>query len=68
MTAKMQDMVWITRDGRRYLVREMETRHIINCVRMIQRSKTGWRREYLDRLLLELAIRDNGGWPGGTNS
>lgn len=56
----MQDKVWITKDGRRYLVRQMETGHIVNCIRMIQRNP-GWRDEYLDRLLLELAIRDDGG-------
>jgi hypothetical protein len=53
----MQDKVWITRDGRAYLVSEMETRHIVNCINMILRRK-GWRRRYLERLYLELVIRD----------
>jgi hypothetical protein len=53
----MQDKIWITRDGRAYLVSEMETRHILNCIAMIER-KNGWRRSYLRRLYLELVIRD----------
>jgi hypothetical protein len=53
----MQDKIWITRDGRAYLVSQMETRHIRNCIAMIER-KDGWRRGYLERLRLELIIRD----------
>jgi hypothetical protein len=56
----VQDMVWITRDGRSYLVSQMTTSHIINCIRKIQRSQKGWRREYLERLKLELTIRSLG--------
>ena len=48
--------IWTCADGRRVAIPEMETRHIINCIRMIQRKKN-WRRHYLDRLLLELEIR-----------
>jgi hypothetical protein len=55
----MRDMVWVTRDGQRLLVSQMETSHIVNCVRKIQRSR-GWRQEYLDRLILELRIRELG--------
>jgi hypothetical protein len=55
----MQDTVWVTKDGRRIPVRRMERRHLLNCIDKIQRSKKGWRREYLDRLVLELQIRDH---------
>jgi hypothetical protein len=52
----MQDTVWITKDGRRILVRQMERRHLLNCIDKIERSR-GWRREYLERLKMELEIR-----------
>ncbi|HEY7415486.1 MAG TPA: hypothetical protein VH593_09855 [Ktedonobacteraceae bacterium] len=52
----MYDRVWITRDGRAIKVSDMETRHIKNCIAMIQR-KWPWRAEYLDRLELELFAR-----------
>jgi hypothetical protein len=53
----MQDTIWITRDGQRLLVSQMEERHIHNCIAKIKRSRVGWRREYLDRLELEITIR-----------
>lgn len=53
----MMDKIWITADGRQLLVSQMETRHIHNCIAKIQRSKRGWRGEYLERLQLELNIR-----------
>jgi hypothetical protein len=53
----MQDKIWITRDGRAYLVSDMTTSHIRNCIAMIER-RNGWRRRYLARLYLELVIRD----------
>jgi hypothetical protein len=56
----MLDGVWTTKDGQQYNVSAMETSHIRNCVAKIERSKTGWRREWLERLLLELEIRAMG--------
>lgn len=53
----MRDTVWVTREGEKILVSQMETRHIKNCIAMILRHRY-WRREYLDRLQLELLIRD----------
>ena len=53
----MQDKMWECRDGRRLLVSQMEYTHILFCIRKIQRSKVGWRKEYLPRLELELDIR-----------
>lgn len=38
----------------------METRHIFNCLRMMDRARARgrrWREEYRDRLELELEIR-----------
>lgn len=52
----MRDRIWRTKDGRAMTVAEMETRHIVNSIRMIERSR-GWRRAYLPRLFLELEIR-----------
>lgn len=37
-------------------VAQMDTRHILNSIRLIQRSKN-WRKHYLPRLELELTIR-----------
>lgn len=54
----MQDTVWECADGRKVLVSQMEYSHLLNCISKIQRSKKGWRKEYLERLLLELTIRD----------
>lgn len=56
----MQDMVWTCKDGRSILVSQMETSHIINCIAKIERSRRCWRIEYLERLRLELFIRDLG--------
>lgn len=53
----MMDLVWITRDGRMIPISKMDTSHIKNCIVLIQRRKK-WRREYLDRLQLELYIRE----------
>lgn len=52
----MLDRIWITARGERIPVSQMETSHIISCIRRIQR-KNGWRRQYLERLQLELNIR-----------
>lgn len=54
----MYDPIWITRDGREMKVSQMETRHIVNCINKIQRSSRRWRIEYLERLELELEIRN----------
>ncbi len=51
----MQDKIWRCRDGRRLLVSQMATSHILNSIARIQRLN--WRRAYLPRLELELEIR-----------
>lgn len=53
----MQDTVWRCADGRLVLVSHMDDRHLHNCIAKIMRSRKGWRRQYLDRLLLEVTIR-----------
>lgn len=53
----MKDTIWQCADGRLIPVRQMEYSHLLNCIAKIQRDGT-WRRKYLDRLLLELTIRD----------
>lgn len=56
----MLEMIWVTREGKSYRIYDMETRHINNCIRMIQRSIARgrpWRVRYLARLELELEIR-----------
>ena len=53
----MQDKIWVTKDGRQIPVRQMERSHILHAIARIERSKN-WRKEYLERLKLELVIRD----------
>lgn len=53
----MQDTMWRCADGRQILVSQMETRHLANCINKILCSRNGWRRQYLERLQLELQIR-----------
>lgn len=53
----MQDTIWVCADGRRLLVSQMDDRHLHNCIAKIRRSRRGWRREYLERLEIELTIR-----------
>jgi hypothetical protein len=56
----MLELIWVTREGHKLLISQMETGHIENCIAKIRRSRRGWRREYLPRLELELQIRDMG--------
>lgn len=56
----MHDLVWETADGRFIPVSAMSTRHINNCIRKIDRSRKGWRKEYRERLILELELRSQG--------
>lgn len=52
----MQDTIWVTAKGEHIPVSKMTTGHIVNSINRIQRMRN-WRREYLDRLELELLIR-----------
>jgi hypothetical protein len=52
----MQDTIWTWRDGHQVLVSQMADSHLHNCIAKILRHPN-WRREYLDRLELELVIR-----------
>jgi hypothetical protein len=54
----MYDRIWKCRDGRELPVGRMSSRHIVHSIRLIRR--TGWRREFLDRLVLELEMRSQG--------
>jgi len=57
----MQDRIWRTKAGQLIVVAAMTTSHISNCIRLIQRSIAAgrpWRVEYLDRLILEIEIRN----------
>lgn len=53
----MHDLIWRTKNGRLIPVSQMTTNHIYNAIALIERSP-GWRVEYLDRLRLELEIRN----------
>lgn len=52
----MHDPVWVTKDGRRMLVGQMDDKHLRNSIAKIERSRN-WRRHWLPRLYLELEIR-----------
>lgn len=59
----MQDTIWQTAHGELYLVSQMETRHIQNCLNLMdERARLGkpWRERYRERLQLELEIRQLG--------
>lgn len=52
--------IWVAKDGTKYLISKMQTSHIKNCIKMIQRSNYYWRPEYLEPLTNELKLRQNG--------
>lgn len=60
----MQDVyneVWETKDLKRIKIKDMETSHIINSVKMIVKSihnKRYWRVEYLPALIKQLKKRN----------
>lgn len=57
----MMDRVWVTKDRRSIPVSQMETSHIERCIRLILMSigtRRPWRLEYLNRLVLEIEIRN----------
>ena len=47
---------WTTADGDLIPYGEMQTSHLLNCKRMIER-KNGWRREFLRYIEHELRLR-----------
>ena len=49
--------IWVAKDGTKYLISKMQTSHIRNYIRMIQRSNFYWRPEYLESLTQELKRR-----------
>lgn len=55
----MENKVWLCKDGRFIAISEMTDRHLANTIALIQRNN-GWRRDYLERLLLEQQIRAMG--------
>jgi hypothetical protein len=56
-TMQMQDItIWVTRDGQRIPVREMNSHHLVNAIAAIEREWP-WRAEYLNQLKLELISR-----------
>ena len=52
----MQDRLWTCRDGRQLFVSQMEDSHIYNILAMMDRNPL-WRRDYRDRIEIELVIR-----------
>lgn len=58
---QLRTLIWYTADGRDYQVRQMETSHIKNCMRLIKRKTIAlgrpWRTRYLARFAIELRHR-----------
>lgn len=49
--------VWRMKDGKLIAIRDMETSHIKNCIKMIYRSNGTWRHQYLRYFEAELCKR-----------
>lgn len=60
----MSDAKWVTRDRRILLVRDMESEHIANCVRMIMRKT---RRVMLEQSLSAMAYACSSMTPDGAS-
>ena len=48
---------WRMKDGKLIAIRDMETSHIKNCIKMIYRSNGTWRHQYLRYFEVELRKR-----------
>lgn len=48
---------WRTSDGKLIAIKDMETSHIKNCIKMIYRSNGTWRHQYLRYFKAELRKR-----------
>ena len=53
----IQIPAWRVRDGKLIAIRDMETSHIKNCIKMIYRSNGTWRHQYLRYFEAELRKR-----------
>ena len=42
------EATWVTREGRTIFIKDMETRHIINCMRMLERNANNVKDRALD--------------------
>lgn len=52
--------LWITKDGRYLHVSEMETSHIENCIRMLERNNSPFKKYYIPMFENELRARKDG--------
>lgn len=57
MEDRLRNKIWVTKEGKRLKIEEMETSHIINCLRMINRSKWCYAYEYTKLFEFELNKR-----------
>lgn len=49
--------LWVTKDGRYMRINEMETSHIRNCIRMLNRNDSPYKDPYIKAFEEELAER-----------
>ena len=59
---KISKKIWTTRDGRDIEIKDMETSHIINTIKMINRNKWGYAYEYTKLFEAELKARGINEW------
>lgn len=57
MNNTVRDIIWVTNDGEFLLVSKMKRTHIEHSIAKIVRE-VKWRKIYLERLMLELRVRD----------
>lgn len=53
----LKHKIWVTQDHKEIPIKKMETSHIKNCIKKIERSKFKWRPEYYELLKQELTRR-----------
>ena len=53
----VENGIWRMYDGTGIAIKDMDTSHIRNCIRMIDNSKGNWRREYRNQFQEELTKR-----------
>lgn len=62
MTNRIKNREWVTRTGKRLKIADMETSHIINCLRIINRAQWCYAYEYTKLFEAELNKRGVKEW------
>lgn len=62
MEDRLRNKVWVTKDGKKLKIKDMETSHIINTIKMINRNKWCYTYEYTKLFEAELKARGINEW------